>query len=234
MNQVSDLRSTQAPEHAQHIAAWLRKLAALVSRRGEDCGRDQIALYAEMLIRDYPRAAFTTTSLQFVAEACEWWPPYAVLRKLVGEHWSAFQRNRRDGRLAQLAGPSGDKALEGDDLQWRRYFDRGEMTHWVCADEAGIDPAEAQFRRDRALSLIRQQSPAAYEDITGRPARDPVSNAQWANPDALRRSLSAARSSPMAAVFGSMSRAAVARFAPQNLPIVDEFFPKSGPDEVRK
>jgi len=230
LNQISDLRSAEAPEHAQHIAAWLRKLAALVSRRSEDCGRDQMALYAEMLIRDYPRAAFTTASLQFVAESCEWWPPYAVLRKLLGEHWSAFQRNRRDGKLAQISGRGSAKPLEGDDLQWRRYFDRGEMARWAQADETTIEAAETAFRRDRALSLIRQQSPAAYEDITGQPGREPVSNALWGDPECLRRSLRDASHSPMQADFARMARSAVEKYAPQNLPIVDEFFPRHGVD----
>ncbi|WEQ51192.1 hypothetical protein LV478_11690 [Komagataeibacter oboediens] len=224
---MTDLRSTQNPEHAKHIAAWLRKLGALVRRNADDCGPDQMAIYAEMLIRDYQRAAFTNAALHYVAEACEWWPSYAVLRRLVGEHWDAFQRNRRDSKLPQITGTSGRKPLEGTDLQWRRYFDRGEMTNWVGADEAGVDPNEQRSRRDRALSLIRQQSPAAFEDITGKPASEPVSNAMWADPIRLRRSLDEASRGPFQGIFAQMARSAVAKYAPENMTIVDEVFPKN-------
>ncbi|MCE2579564.1 hypothetical protein LDL36_13895 [Komagataeibacter sp. FNDCR1] len=236
MNEISDIRATQNPELAHAISAWLNRLSCLVRRNGDDGTDEQIALYAEMLIRSFPKPAFSTDAMHYVADNCEWWPPFATMRKLLSEHWEAAKLRRMDGRARQIAGPThGDRQeLTGMDREWRRYYDRRSMTNWIEDGESGVDPRDAQNRKARTLQLIREQSPLAFEDITGRKARPDVDNAAWADPAVVRRSAREVQGSPMAASFAGMLSAAVTRFAPQNLPIVEEFFPKSGASEVRK
>lgn len=220
---MTDLRSTQEPATAQHIAAWLTRLAQLV-RKGQGDGSDQqCGLYAEMLLRDeLPKAAYRMDSLRYVAEQTEWWPSYANLRGWVDEHWTSTRRNARDNRALQIAGPA-PKRLEGIDLQWRNYWNRGEMTNWVRDGEHDITPHEAEMRRRNALSLIRAQSPIAYEAVTGHPAHEPVDPALWADVPTLRRTIQRLTARPFDPLTRVL-RAAVKRHAPENLPLVDEAF----------
>ncbi|MBM9401576.1 hypothetical protein JUN65_08250 [Gluconacetobacter azotocaptans] len=223
---MTDLRSTQEPATAQHIAAWLTKLGQLVRKGPGDGSDQQCGLYAEMLLRDgLPKAAYRLDSLRYVAEQTEWWPSYANLRVWVDEHWSSTKRNARDNRVLQIAGPA-PKRLDGIDLQWRNYWTRGEMTNWVRDGEHDVSPHEAEARRRNALSLIRSMSPSAYEAITGHPAYEAADQALWADVPSLRRIIARLTAKPFAPLVRIL-HAAVKRHAPGNLAIVEEAFPET-------
>ena len=75
------------------ITAWLTRLKDLTvgSRQDDREMKDQIALYALVLIEDFDADAFTMLSLVAVAGQCKFWPAYGELRPLLRSWW---QENR--------------------------------------------------------------------------------------------------------------------------------------------
>ncbi|MCP1243028.1 hypothetical protein [Acetobacter lambici] len=223
MSVVVDVKSTHHPEQAGRMSAWLLKLANVVNCQKPVTGA-QIATYVEMLIRDVPEAAFTNDALHYVSGQCEWWPPVKVLSALLSEWWKSESLRRQNAKASnapQLEGPRSRRTpLAGVDLEWRRFWDRRELTGWREEGENFINEADIPARKSRALSLIRSQSSAAYEEITNRPARQMADNAAWSDPVTVRRSAVQARASKRE--LQDMLRAAVRKHAPENLRIVDE------------
>lgn len=235
MNLVADVKSTHHPEQAGRMSAWLLKLANVVNCSKPVTGA-QIAAYVEMLIRDVPEAAFTNDALHYVSGQCEWWPPVKVLSALLSEWWKSESLRRQNARASnapRLEGPGQRRApLAGIDLEWRRFWDRRELTGWREEGETFINEADIPARKNRALSLIRSQSPAAYEEITGRLAREVTDNTAWRDPVVVRRS--AARVGGTNAALRDMLHAAVRRHAPENLAIVEELCGKPSGDKAQK
>ena len=72
------------PETLHRISGWLENLGRL-TRHVEPPDTDQIAVYADMLSRDFPASAFDSRSLHAVAEGLTWWPAYDEIRKRLAE-----------------------------------------------------------------------------------------------------------------------------------------------------
>lgn len=75
-----------APETLHRISAWLENLGR-ITRHAEPPDKDQIAVYADMLSRDFPASAFESRSLHAVAEEMSWWPAYEEIRKRLSAWW---------------------------------------------------------------------------------------------------------------------------------------------------
>lgn len=74
------------PETLHRVSGWLENLGRL-TRHAEPADKDQIAVYADMLSRDFPASAFESRSLHAVAEGLTWWPAYDEIRKRLAEWW---------------------------------------------------------------------------------------------------------------------------------------------------
>lgn len=228
MNAVSEFVTARNPSAGAAIVEWLLRLSVVV-RSNPPVTQDQAVLYAEMLIRDVPPAAFTTEALHYVANQCEWFPAVKTLTGLLSEQWKSAKIRRQDAQAsshARLTGPVNARrpVLAGMDLQWRRYWDRRELTGWKDEAEQTVEPWQVEKRRRDTLALIRSKSPLAFEDITGRPAATPADNAAWSDPVIVRQQANAAKGSLLS--LQSMLRSAVKRHAPENMPILEEVLGK--------
>ncbi|GAN66887.1 hypothetical protein [Acetobacter orientalis] len=229
MNAVAEFVTARNPAAGEAIVEWILRLSVVV-RSNPPVTKTQAVLYAEMLIRDVPPAAFTTDALHYVASQCEWFPAVKVLTELLTEQWKSEKIRRQNERASgatRIAGPmrSGGAPLAGMDLEWRRYWDRREFTGWKDEAEHSVEPWQVSQRKKAALSLIRSKSPLAYEAITGRQARPVTDNAAWSDPVVVRKQANAAKGSLLA--LQSMLRTAVQRYAPENMGIVEEVLGKS-------
>jgi hypothetical protein len=152
---------------ADPVAAgrWLRALGMLAaSTVGKAEADERIAAYIPLLADRYGDACFCAASLSYVAERCEYFPPYAVLCGHLSQWWReqphedllALPAPARDREAeqreedAQAAREWGDAAkiedmvrmLEGQ--PWRPYLGRmiGTAVMRHAPQHAGLLPAE--------------------------------------------------------------------------------------------
>lgn len=149
------------PEGLRIIAGWLANLAEITRHGAEGKPtKNGIATLATLLGLDFPSAAFTIASLQATAQGSEWFPAYDVIRQRVSDWW----REHKPASAPALPAPAHMPQaadLTGMDRIWLNYF---------CKREAeGFRPSTPDGRpsnRRHCLSLIRQESQAAYAVLT--------------------------------------------------------------------
>ena len=150
---------TTLPELEKRILGWLDNLAEL-TRSGDDrITTEKLAIYASMLAKDrFPTAAFTTDSLHHVAEDLRFFPAYADVRSKLQAWW-----NEHKPHIAPaIAGPQSEANLTVEDRQWLDYFRKRESEKFAVM-RAGDAPSS----RERVLSLVKQQSLAAWRILVG-------------------------------------------------------------------
>ena len=154
------------------ITGWLNDLSRLVRHGEAKPTKDQIAVYATVLAKDFPSGAFNIDSLQFAAQDMTWWPEYAALRPLLASWW----RDHKPA-AAPLLRYEGQDQLSRVDQSWLEFYHK--------KSSAAQTPAE----RERLDSLLRQESPAAWKLIEGeKPQRAPPTEAYLAE---LRHTIAA-------------------------------------------
>lgn len=65
----------------QSVVLWLSKLALLSSGDRPPASKQQVGLYASLLVEEMPIGAFTDASLQAVVDGAERFPSYKVLKE---------------------------------------------------------------------------------------------------------------------------------------------------------
>jgi len=125
------------------------------------------------MLTSLPDAAFTIPSLEHVARQCTHGvPSYGELRQHLGEWWI-------DNRPSQLAI---SEAAELDETArlWITYYRKREAE--------GFSPMSngRPSSRTHVLSLVKQQSPAAWERLTGNSADSPKPYRHSPTPDRRR------------------------------------------------
>lgn len=218
---MSDLHAARDPEGTKRIVRWLNDLALLVSRRDRDATREQIALYAEMLCRDFGKDAFNTDTLHLVASGLEWWPSLTALVARIEEAWKVV-RLRWERRGVPLMLPPGASSIElsPHDKTELEYFQRRESAGWIEASDTAHTMPDIAARRSRGLAFLKSRSLPAWRVITG--SREECNDQDWKDCKALTATCRNASQSPYAAAFSRMIRDAVSRHAPENMDIVDK------------
>jgi hypothetical protein len=136
------------PSELKIIAGWISSLADVTRHPAEQRPtREALGTYATLLSADFPSSAFTSDSLRACATGNDWFPSYDAIRRGVGDWW-------REHRPAPLV------ALTDERLQHLDEMDRLWVGYYWRRCQEGCD-------RKHVLSLVRQQSPAAYREITG-------------------------------------------------------------------
>lgn len=151
---------------ALHAASsWLSNLATLTRHKRKSptpdelrAQKEELALYATMLARDFPAAAFTSDSLHWVSRGKTYWPACEEIRQPLRDWW-AIHRPRD---VLALAG-AGEQDLTVPEQCWVNTWQSR-----MAEISALPDKARAAFERDRLESLIRSQSAKAYQIITGK------------------------------------------------------------------
>lgn len=155
------------------IGAWLTKLSSYLKHSNEfrEMGQQARAeFWAEMVLvmaeADLPDAAWTADSIRFCRRQFTFFPSAAELCRALERHvepvLAAAQQRWEQEKISRSA-PRGDGSLSRDDLGWLDRF------HEAAADgfralgvERGTNEDEA---RHSALTLLRQQAPAAYATL---------------------------------------------------------------------
>lgn len=139
------------------IDKWLVMLATATASGGMALAdlEAKVTLYGDFLASEFDAGAFTRRSLQDVAAQCKFFPAYGELVPLLRAWW---RENRPP--TPTLANPA-TAHLSADDRQWVAYWHRRQ------AEDFGASATHPATSRGTVLSLIRQQSPAAYAAITG-------------------------------------------------------------------
>jgi len=132
------------------VERWLGALGTLVAGQlsAEDA-RTRIAAYAAML--NYPRHAYTRSSLDAAARSCKWFPSYAEVCQLLDAEVAAAHRQRHLLRRAIAAPVEGDRPV-------------GRYSAMTDAQKAEFDAAMAKFRSRFASDASRNA-----EDGSGTP-----------------------------------------------------------------
>lgn len=229
---MSEVRFRENPEAGQKIASWLLKLARLVRHQGQQTAEDRRAMvgdYAEMLLRvDVPVAAYNFEAMHYVADACEWWPPFATLAAKLQEHWAVQKVRVRNQNLPRLSGPSDAAPLSATDEQWVRFWRRNEDMGWTVEGETIADGHVKAARKRNGLSMIRRYAPDAYQRITGKLAEDRGSGQDWHDARQLTRTLRELQDHPFKAVMLRAVQAAVKNRAPEHIGLVQDAIASAG------
>jgi len=133
-------------------AQWFSMLAKLTSPMEATAAAQAFLAYAPML-EQFPNEAFTLASLEHVAANCRHGvPTYADLREHLGAWW-------KDNRPNVPA--IGDAAnLDENARMWLAYFRRREAEGFRVETGRPVS-------REHCLSLVKQQSLAAWQHLTG-------------------------------------------------------------------
>jgi hypothetical protein len=163
-------------ESLRIIAGWLTNLAEL-TRHGEEGKptKNKIAVTATMLGKDFPSGAFTTDSLHFVVQGCEWHPAYDVIRQRLGEWW----RDHRPASVPLLVGPK-DADLSPTDRSWLAYWYARrpdiEAKQRRLTERGQLPGDQTQRPLSHFASLVRSNSPKAWWVISGMPPAEAPQN----------------------------------------------------------
>lgn len=147
----------------REVTQWLIKLS-MITGSADPISLDRIKVMTSMLADQYPDAAYSRGAMEFVASQSPFWPTYSELLTRLGDWW----RENKPPEALQIS-DSRRAGLDTNDLQWISYYGLR-----VAEGFAGSPPQAAQDPEGHVLDLIRQQSPKAWEHITGqkRPGRD--------------------------------------------------------------
>lgn|SRR6185312_9441049 len=138
-----------------HVASWITRLAQ-ITRQPEPIKKEALANYVSLLASEFPGAAFTMQSLNAIAEECEFFPAYAVLRKKIAEWWD-------NHKPAQ-------KAITDDRRADWSEMDHHWLNYWHKRQAEGFAPMPdrpGSGGRDHVASLISTYSPKAWRYISG-------------------------------------------------------------------
>ena len=80
--------------HLQAVNLWVSKLALLTVGGKTPPTKQQIGLYAMTLAAELPASAFTEASLHEVAQGCEFFPAYSVVKTAL-EGWHEAHEQKR-------------------------------------------------------------------------------------------------------------------------------------------
>lgn len=165
------------PQTRRIIVGWLANLARVTRHRqgrlsDEDLAamKDERAVYAELLARDFPSGAFTLDSLHAAAQGHAFFPAYDEIRARVLEWWQAH----KPASVMRLSGPDAAHLSDADAL-WLAFYRRRRAE---LLDQPGSldlpDPhrepeAYAACGLGRLDSLLRRYAPEAWLIIAGAP-----------------------------------------------------------------
>lgn len=143
----------------QIIKGWLTNLVDVTQHKEAKPASATLDVYAALLGRTHPSAAFTAESLAFVVDRQAWFPAVAVISEKLGAWW---QNNKpRSAPALDDLTPRPPGWNEGD-TQWLAYWHKRVGDLRTEMDHAKREEARANLR-----SLVRSKSPRAWQHITG-------------------------------------------------------------------
>lgn len=153
--------------HLQTVTLWLSKLALLTVGGKTPPTKQQIGLYAMTLAAELPLGAFTEASLKEVANGCEFFPAYSVVKTAL-EAWHATERVR------SLSSPVSDAVrrrldeMQDNDAHRDRVSDRMADAKSDWADPVKVRESVRNIGEDHPhrldmgrilFSLVKQHAP---------------------------------------------------------------------------
>lgn len=182
-----DTARAQQQRKNRQIGTWLTKLSSYLTHSNEFRQmdeRDRAVFWAElvevMAEADLPDAAWTSDAIRFCRRQFKFFPCAAELCRALEQHvepMKAAAQQRWEQEKIRHVAPRGDGSISRDDLIWLERFREASADGFnALADGRGTNPEEA---RHSALTLMRQQAPAAYAALNEAERRDDYGR-KWA------------------------------------------------------
>ena len=149
---------TPSPDTIRAARKWVQDLAEVTVRSdGKRATKAQVETYVQQLVLDLPIGAFTLRSLADVRFST--WPPITALRDRLSAWWAANQSQHRAADPVH-GGTDAYSRLSATDRLWVDY--------WRLRSGEGLTDEQ----REHVASLVRTQSPDAWQHVT-RAASEP-------------------------------------------------------------
>lgn len=175
-----DVARAQQQRRNRQIGSWLTKLSSYLTHSVEFREMDErgrAVFWAElvevMAEADLPDAAWTSDSIRFCRRQFKFFPCAAELCRALERHVEpvlAAQKQRWEQEKISHSRPRGDGSIPLDERLWLDRFREAVADGFrSLGEERGTNPDEA---RHSALTLMRQQAPAAYATLNESERRD--------------------------------------------------------------
>ena len=154
--------------HLHRVTAWLTQLAEFTQHRPNPVQLDaRIAAIASFLADGFPSdAAFTRTSLEWVAGECPFFPSYAEITKALGAWWKDHRPVAPVGRAIEApAPPPPHERPSEEQMAINRELVRQTAAVLHRAADAKVAASRSAPREERADHLSDGQLLATYEKL---------------------------------------------------------------------
>jgi hypothetical protein len=177
--------------------AWVTRLALLTSGGRQPPSQEQLGLYALTLATEMPAHCLTDASLSVIANGCEYFPAFSVLKTGL-EGWIVERQAIAGARGIEMPAIVLERIMDGCNGQPGPKLAAWLNGKGVWPDDRGVWPGSVRVTAERVEAV-----------------RD------WSDPGKIAAALRGLRGHPREAMLTGMLHGLVSRHAPGNLHLFD-------------
>lgn len=149
----------------KRIVNWIRQLLDVTVKKDQEITCSYIANLSLLLFAKFPKWAFSTNTLQYVAEQSKFFPTYKELCELLPQAISFVRQRQMNARNDTSYQQKQDfNNLNAESKVWVNIYYNKALRHWKEGEEQqDPDIQETECRENKYIALMLKFCPEAYQ-----------------------------------------------------------------------